>query len=349
MWSCLEISDALLLVWYGLSAFPWARSALYVDMSNVNDLRLHEANAWRAGRATPQTSAEMHPSGQDSETFSSGNDGSGLSSSSSFRPHSGRELLPNLNSPGAASTAPWQLASQPDELNGDLGSVRVNVYPQDQDVAGERGDRQTVDSTADPRPPWVAWESGMALPRPTYSTWGTRVQRPSTVRRGRKFVSVVPSAIVLGTPTIEGSAFSLTIGMPILGPNSIPRTFNEKGTEVVNARASLGVLEALGAQSARAENETSSPVGHDSRWFASWRRLRGTPRISIHGEGASSQVTPHGADIFDEETGSGAEGMRASLEALRRRISRESGSPSQSSDGILHGSRSRTGDDPLDG
>lgn len=46
LWTCFEAADIVLLAWYAFSVFPRRKSAYYVDMSNVDNERLRDVNAW---------------------------------------------------------------------------------------------------------------------------------------------------------------------------------------------------------------------------------------------------------------------------------------------------------------
>lgn len=225
MWGALEIVDALLLTWYGFVVFPRKKSAFYVDMSNVSNRRLQQANVWRESQATPHISADGQTSAE---------------------PVEGAPTPPNrLLGIIAARGAIWrQRGSSTIGLQHSarhLGSSRNRDAPTN-GTAGEEfmdleaGNRTSARLVSEPQPSWISWSSGDSLPRPTIATWGGPAPVSRLLRLDEKYVPVLPSTIVVGSPCGESDSLKLVIGMPTAGPRAIPRKFDERGNEIRQKR-----------------------------------------------------------------------------------------------------------------
>lgn len=189
MWGSLEITDTILLMWCAFAVLPRKKSAIYVDLSNVSNARLQEADAWRAS--------------QEAET----------------------------DSDVVQSSHVQQVRNQATTTNPD------GPDSDDDNAAEERGANMARERGSEPRPPWISWSSGMSLPRPNSSTWGNLVEVTRILRRERRFVPVLPTSIVIGTASDSPDTVHLNIGVPTTGPDSIPRSLDEKGNEIPRNRA----------------------------------------------------------------------------------------------------------------
>lgn len=194
-WAGLELTDAILLVWHAIAVLPRKKSALYVDMSNVSNARLQEAEAWRTTQAERANPSSLPPRNGPPPTLGVTNESGSQSNRPASEEHSVAE-------------------------SGELSEM-------------EDGRRQAIMTpSAEPHPPWIAWTSGMVLPRPNAHTWGGYEPVARIIQRERKLVPVLPPPIIVGTPTADGETLRLTIGMPTVGPSSVPRVFDDTGIEI---------------------------------------------------------------------------------------------------------------------
>lgn len=219
-WAGLEITDAILLSWYTISVLPRKKSAIYVDMSRVSDERLHQAESWRAHQ---EDRAE-----------------GGTLRSSRAGPR-----LPDHGSDSESETSNAPEGTQGGDDGNDLSAM-------------EAGTQQAIvapTANVEPQPPWVNWTSGMSLPRPNPSTWGGYTPVTRIIRRERRLVPVLPPSIVLGVVGDQPGALKLSLGKPLLGPNCIPKVFDEKGVEIESSRRSMR------SNSARMRSSSSCELG----------------------------------------------------------------------------------------
>lgn len=160
----------------------------------------------------------------------------------------------------------------------DAASMRRRVFAASvasvdsrQPLDSERGtvsNRNVERTTADPQPPWVEWHSGNTLPRPNASTWGLHWPVTRILRRERKLVPVLPSNIVLGSPSESPDTLKLSVGVPTTGPRSVPKRFDEKGVEIAGssfrsrplgeASSSIRMLSRLGRSVSNLEQDPAS-------------------------------------------------------------------------------------------
>lgn len=231
LWGSLEIADAILLLWYTFALFPRKSSALYVDLSNISNERLHQAEAWRASQAEHQTAESNLQTGTHLVRESENTERDG--------------------STRAGST------SDPDNVDHVQAAVEEG-----------RIEASSPEPPANPQPPWVEWQSGMSLPRPDSSTWGVYSQVTRLLRRERRLVPVLPSSIVLGSPSDSPDTLKLNVGTPTTGPRSVPRAFDEKGAEIayssfrrpvqVDASSSVGAVTVAALDEANSGQESGS-------------------------------------------------------------------------------------------
>lgn len=183
MWASLEIADTVLLTWYTFCVLPRKKSSLYLNMSNVSNSRIQEADVWRARQGV------------------------------------GGVLHTDMRT---------------EDRTQDNGTSTSTVI--DGQIGTEEGQGSVVgEISTGPQPGWISWSPGTALPRPDSVTWGA-IQVGRILRRERKLVPVLPSAIVIGTPRDDekdcADVLELNVGTPTTGPLSVPREFDEKGMEI---------------------------------------------------------------------------------------------------------------------
>lgn len=224
-WAGMELTDAILLSWYTIAVLPRKKSAIYVDMSNVSNERLQEADTWRA-------------------TQSERADG---------------DTLPSSQARPALRYNVWDSDSGASNSS-ENGQNRGDANELDSMEAG----RQQAIATApvEPHPPWISWSSGMSLPRPNASTWGGYTPVARMMRRERRLVPVLPPSIVLGTTADESDTLKLTIGMPVAGPNCVPSAFDEKGMEI--ARDPHESPTRVGSESSRVVEDNPASGGGET-------------------------------------------------------------------------------------
>lgn len=150
--------------------------------------------------------------------------------------------LSNVSNARLQQVAAWRARQEAeDDSNTGEGSqgqhqvARPNLNGEgvEDEEAAEEGRVGTQQRRASDPPTWISWRSGMSLPRPNTYTWGSLVEVARILRREPRFVPVLPSSIVIGTSSDSPDTLHLNIGVPITGPESIPKTFDEKGNEIV--------------------------------------------------------------------------------------------------------------------
>lgn len=197
LWTCFEASDMILLIFYAFAVFPRKKSAFYVDMSHVDNVRLREVNAWHVRRAQREEEPESSTNVDDETTFV-----------------------------GAA------LRADAGTTGGTTGSVRHSTSVD----SGGRQTRSMADSNADdPEPPWVTWESGMVLPVPTTGMWNVNEDVRRVLKRHRPPPVTETQVRVLGSPMESPESLALTIAKPIIGPDA-PRQPDTGGFPPVGGR-----------------------------------------------------------------------------------------------------------------
>lgn len=202
MWASLEMADTALLLWYLFAALPRKKSALYLDLTNLSNARLQQAEAWRASQRAIQ---RREANSVASEGASAG-------------------PLP-VQAEGHQPES--QTRGTPQQSNDEIGAAqetRIDIEPAAQ---------------SDPQPPWIPWSPDVSLPRPDANTWGNYTPVTRILRRERRFVPVLPPSIILGSPLDSPDTVELTIGVPTTGPDSLPRSYDEKGNEIPANRESL--------------------------------------------------------------------------------------------------------------
>lgn len=283
MWGSLEIADATLLLWYTFAILPRKKSAIYLDLSNISNERLQQANTWRASQA---------------EVVNAGS-----------------------NQPGYRLAAGGEAENEEGLPNSDSDSVER------EQVAAEEGTSQTLNAEppVGPQPPWVEWQSGMSLPRPDSSTWGAYVQVTRILRRERRLVPVLPSSIILGTPSDSPDTLKLTIGLPTTGPSSVPKVFDEKGVEVAGSSFRNPVREDA-SSSVRVLPSATNEQQHSGQESGSGRgiRLRGLMQGFRFGSRAARSATS--PEIASQSHGSESTALEP-LGAQSTNPSQHDGSP----------------------
>lgn len=173
-----------------------------------------------------------------------------------------------LNQPGRRPSEGGDAEDEEVDANSDSDSVER------EQAAAEEGRSQTLNGEppVGPQPPWVEWRSGMSLPRPDLSTWGGYEQVTRILRRERRLVPVLPSSIVLGTPSNAPDTLKLTVGLPTTGPSSVPKLFDEKGVEV--AGSSLSPVRGDAPSSVLGLRATTAEQRHSGQDSGSERGLR---------------------------------------------------------------------------
>ncbi len=180
LWTCFEASDVTLLIWYAFAVFPRRKSAFYVDMSHVDNVRLREVNAWRVRRAQREEQASSADGGES-------------------------------NIVGAALHANGGAVS----LSMDEGRDMRRSTSLD---SGQHWYVDPLDD--DPEPEWIEWESGMTLPVPTTGMWNVNEDVRRVLKRQRPLASAESQVRVLGSPMESPESLSLTIAKPIIGPDA---------------------------------------------------------------------------------------------------------------------------------
>lgn len=183
-WGSFELLDTALIIWLSAFVFPMRRSPLYVNMSNMSNERLTQAETWRVARRTSIASVES--------TVLSGESGARIVQGGST----------------AATGAPSvDVAGVP---SAEAASV---------DAPPATTDAVSVDTNSEAHPPWVAWTSGMPLPQPDETTWGGFTEGGQRLRRQPV---LLPTTIVLGSPCEANDSVLLSVGWPIIGPLTRP-------------------------------------------------------------------------------------------------------------------------------
>lgn len=262
-WGSLEIADAVLLLWYAVATFPSKKSALYVDLTNNSNERLHLAGAWRT-----------------SQRERTNLDANGMAGATTVR----RRIL-------AAPTTYLNTRRPVDREEGaSSASNTEGVRP-------------------NPEPPWVEWLSGNTLPRPNAGTWGLHWPVARILRRERKLVPVLPSNIVLGSPSESPNTLKLSVGVPTTGPRSVPKRFDEKGDEIAgssfqnrqpgDAPSSLSLISRLARGVSGIEQDSASELAGVSRgMLGRFGPNNRTPRTNSRTE-AQTQGNDVGNTILD--------------------------------------------------
>lgn len=185
LWACFEAADITLLAWYAFSVFPRRKSAYYVDMSVVDNVRLREVNAWHVRHQAPAEGEQLL-------------DGA---------------AVVNNNSSGATATSPPADAGEATEAT------------PDEEAGGAGGDATPAPPTGDdPEPPMIMWESGMTLPVPTTGMWNMQDEVRRVLKRQRPPELPDTLVRVLGSPRGSLESLSLTIAKPVIGPDAQKRT-----------------------------------------------------------------------------------------------------------------------------
>lgn len=201
MWATLELCDVTLIIWLTVFVFPMRRSPLYVNMSNVSNARLLQAETWRSARRTSTVSGES----------------AALSGESGMRGVQGGST--------AATGAPSvDVIGVP---SADAASLDANT--------AVTADAASVDLGIDTQPPWVAWTSGMPLPQPDITTWGGLPQSRNR-RRPRERI-LLPMTVVLGMPTENENSVVLRVGWPTNGAHARPAGLIESSSATLSGGA----------------------------------------------------------------------------------------------------------------
>lgn len=226
-WGVLEIVDALLLAWLSVFVFPRPKSPLYVDMSNASNDRLHQAERWRARQQRFQAVREanramlhVRPSAVTAET--NGDSPTAEAERQSTLLGRWRTMHQNLTQRVHRILRPQRDRERPDQTSPQLipGANALDLGTED------------TGGAQNPQPPWIAWTSGMSLPRPSTYTWRGRMSPTEAGSADGNAMPLIYTPIVVGSPEGNSDVVMLTVGVPVIGADAAPKMFDEKGNEV---------------------------------------------------------------------------------------------------------------------
>lgn len=235
-------------MWCAFSVLPHKKSAIYVDLSNVSNARLQQADAWRA----------RHEAESDFDV---------------------------VQSPPMPRARNQATTSSPD------GPDNITNAGEEERASARRGE------ASEPQPPWIAWTPGMSLPRPGSSTWGNLAEVTRLLRRERCLVPVLPPSIILGTASDSPDTVRLNIGVPVTGPDLIPRSLDEKGNEIASYTADGPMVTRMTPRrhGVRAEHTTqdtgqATALTRVLRFLRLHHLLRGRERSAEAGQGLVEEI-----------------------------------------------------------
>lgn len=284
LWALFELADSLLLAWYTISVWPRAGSSLYVDLTHVDNTRLLEVE--RRRQQVAGLEAGERPSVS-----------TDLSTEASDTLNRRREV--EVGSPRVVHA----MAGSDATTLSDGGSVMS--------ASVENGNAVAIPIQNDPEQlEWVYWVSGMSLPVPTASLWGSRhgiaenVQDGAFASSGRRpEPKALPLYNVFGSPTAAVDKLMLSVGVPVAGPLALesdssrnsPPNDSENG-KAVFSRSDARDPRTSASSASFPRNLLGSMMGARSAHIAAMREANESPEPDgIHHDAQPASSEQHAA------------------------------------------------------